>query len=83
MKIITVSEFETNFDNIMDDVTYNKQFYRIQTEEGDVMLIPYESYEVLQNIYQDWVEDTKDTLKDEFDHLPIPAEYIKHVETEI
>jgi len=83
MKIITVSEFETNFDNIMDDVTYNKQFYRIQTEGGDVMLIPYESYEVLQNTYQDWVEDTKDTLKDEFDHLPIPVEYIKHAETEI
>jgi PHD/YefM family antitoxin component YafN of YafNO toxin-antitoxin module len=41
MKVITLSELETNFDAIMEDVETNRQFYKIQREEGDVMLVPY------------------------------------------
>lgn len=83
MKIITAAELETNFDSIMEDVINNKQFYKIQTDEQDFMLIPYESYEVLKDTYQDWVEDTSSELTDEFDPFPLPVEYINDAEPKI
>ena len=83
MKIVTVAELETNFDSIMEDVINNKQFYRIQSDNGDVMLIPYESYEVLKDTYQDWVEDTTNELTEEFDPFPLPVEYINDAEPKI
>lgn len=83
MKIVTVAELETNFDSIMEDVINNKQFYKIQSESGDVMLIPYESYEVLKDTYQDWVEDTSNELTEEFDPFPLPVEYINDAEPKI
>lgn len=83
MKIITAAELETNFDSIMEDVINNKQFYKIQTDEQDFMLIPYESYEVLKDTYQDWVEDTSSELTEEFDPFPLPVEYINDAEPKI
>lgn len=57
MKVVTLQQLEENFDAIWDDVATNKEHYKIQHEGGDVMLIPIESYEVLKDVYTDWVEE--------------------------
>jgi PHD/YefM family antitoxin component YafN of YafNO toxin-antitoxin module len=83
MKVVTFEELETNFDSIMEDVELNKEFYMIQAESGNVMLIPYDQYEVLKDTYQDWVEDTSNELTLGFDPFPLPVEYINDAEPKI
>jgi hypothetical protein len=70
MKVVTLRELESNFDAIMSDIGDNKQFYKLQTESGDFMLIPYEEYSVLADTYQDWVEEPT------IDAFPLPVEYV-------
>lgn len=74
MKVITLSQLEQDFDAIMDDVSDNKQFYRLQTEQGDFMLIPYEEYTVLQETYRDWINEPV------MDPFPLPVEYVGDAE---
>lgn len=76
MKVITVKQLEADFDAIMEDVVENKEYYRIQYEDGDVMLIPYEEYEVLKDTYQDWVAEPQ------IDPYPLPIEYVADAEPE-
>jgi PHD/YefM family antitoxin component YafN of YafNO toxin-antitoxin module len=80
MKVITLSELETNFDAIMEDVETNRQFYKIQREEGDVMLVPYVEYEVLTETYQEWAENPDNEIMKDFDPNPLPVEYINEAE---
>jgi len=80
MKVITLSELETNFDAIMEDVETNRQFYKIQREEGDVMLVPYVEYEVLTETYQEWAENPDNEIMKDFDLNPLPVEYINEAE---
>ena len=80
MKVITLSELETNFDAIMEDVKTNRQFYKIQREEGDVMLVPYVEYEVLTETYQEWAENPDNEIMKDFDPNPLPVEYINEAE---
>jgi PHD/YefM family antitoxin component YafN of YafNO toxin-antitoxin module len=70
MKVVTLQQLEADFDAILDDVADNKEFYRIQTEEGDFMLVPYTEYEVLKDTYQEWVDEPK------IDPFPLPVEYV-------
>lgn len=62
MKTITAAQFEQDFEIIIDDVAENKTTYKIivstpgDTEEKAVMLIPYEEYEYLQDLYTDWLK---------------------------
>jgi len=74
MKVITLAQLQENFDEIMDDVGDNKQFYRLQTEQGDFMLIPYEEYTVLQETYKDWVQEPV------IDPFPLPMMYVGDAE---
>lgn len=76
MKVVTLQQLQDDFDNIMDDITNNKQYYRIQAEIGNFMLVPYEEYDVLRNIYQDWVEEPQ------IDPFPLPVQYIGDAEPE-
>ena len=76
MKVITVSQLERNFEAIIDDVADNKQYYRIQGEQGDFMLVPYNEYEVLKETYKEWVEEPK------IDPDPLPVQYIGDAEPE-
>ena len=62
MKTITLQELEEQFDAVMDDVTANKEHYCIKSDSGDVMLIPFDSYELLHDVYIDWVEQPKQDL---------------------
>lgn len=80
MKVITLSELETNFDAIMEDVETNRQFYKIQHEEGDVMLVPYEEYKVLTEAYQEWAENPDNEILKDFDPNPLPVEYVNEAE---
>lgn len=80
MKVITLSELETNFDAIMEDVETNRQFYKIQREEGDVMLVPYVEYAVLTETYQEWAENPDNEIMKDFDPNPLPVEYINEAE---
>jgi hypothetical protein len=75
MKVITLEELETNFDAVLEDVSVNKEHYRILNEAGDVMLIPVESYEVLKEVYIDWVEEpNNDPPVAGFDPEKLPVE---------
>jgi len=76
MKVITADQFERDFEAIIDDVADNKQYYRIQGEQGDFMLVPYNEYEVLKETYKEWVEEPK------IDPDPLPIQYIGDAEPE-
>ena len=78
MKVVTLQQLEENFETILDDVADNKEHYRILHEKGDLMLIPIESYEVLKDMYTDWVEEPQNTgLVDGFDPHQLPVvEYV-------
>jgi len=76
MKVVTLQQLEADFDAIFDDVVNNKEYYRIQGDGNDVMLIPYDEYEVLKDTYQDWVEEP------EIDPFPLPVEYVADAEPE-
>jgi PHD/YefM family antitoxin component YafN of YafNO toxin-antitoxin module len=80
MKVVTLHQLEENFDAILDDVGTNKEHYMIQYEEGDVMLIPIESYEVLKETYKEWVEEPQNTPVEGFDPCQLPVEYIAEAE---
>lgn len=77
MKVVTLQQLEADFDAIMEDIEQNKEYYRIQTETGDFMMIPYNEYEVLKDTYQDWVEDPQ------IDPFPLPVEYVENAEPRI
>jgi PHD/YefM family antitoxin component YafN of YafNO toxin-antitoxin module len=77
MKVITLKDFEANFDEILEDVAENKQYYRIQTEGGDFMLVPYEEYEVLKETYQEWVDEPT------IDPAPLPIQYLGDAEPKL
>ena len=56
MKTISFKDFETHFDDFLEDVIENGRHYRIEMEDGSaVALLPYQEYEVLSNTYKDWV----------------------------
>lgn len=81
MKVITLQQLEGDFDAILTDVAENKEHYLIQYEEGDVMLIPIESYDVLKDVYTDWVEEPQNTPPiDGFDPHQLPMEYVADAE---
>jgi hypothetical protein len=80
MKVITLEELEKNFDAVMEDVMTNKEHYRILNDEGDVMLIPIESYDVLKEVYIDWVDEPTNTPPVEgFDPEKLPVEQFTFV----
>jgi len=82
MKVVTLQQLEENFETILDDVADNKEHYRILHEKGDLMLIPIESYEVLKDVYTDWVEEPQNTgLVDGFDPHQLPV--VEYVATEL
>jgi PHD/YefM family antitoxin component YafN of YafNO toxin-antitoxin module len=76
MKVVTLKELEDNFEAILDDVGENRQYYRVQSEQGDFILVPYEEYEVLKDTYQEWVEEPT------IDPAPLPVEYIGEAKPE-
>jgi len=54
MKVISFDQLMEDFDNIIDDVGDNKQYYQIQTENGDCILMPYDEYnELSSNLEQE------------------------------
>ena len=57
MKTISFKDFETHFDDFIDDVIENGRHYCIQLESGKaVMLIPYAEYECLFDTYKEWLD---------------------------
>ena len=77
MKVVSIWQLEESFETILDDVAENKEHYRIEHEKGAVMLIPIESYDVLKNVYTDWVEEPQnDPPLEGFDPHRLPVEYV-------
>lgn len=76
MKVITLQQLTDDFDEIMDDVADNKQYYRIQTDQGDFILMPFNEFDVLRDTYQEWVEEPQ------IDPFPLPVEYVGDAEPE-
>lgn len=74
MKVITLAQFEQDIETIIDDVADNNQYYRIQGEEGDLILVPYNEFEVLKETYKDWVAEPQ------INPDPLPIEYIGDAE---
>ncbi len=69
MKTVTVQQLERDFDRIVDDVIENEVHYKITFEyanedgtfeDKSVMLIPYNNYEVLASVYEDWLKQDSD-----------------------
>ena len=82
MKIVTLQQLEADFEAIVDDVAENKEHYRIEYDKGAVMLIPIESYDVLKEVYTDWVEEPQNIPPVEgFDPQQLPVvEYVSDSE---
>jgi hypothetical protein len=59
MKVVTVEQLQSDFDAIMDDVVINLEHYKIITETSAVMLLPMESYGILLEAYDEWIETEK------------------------
>lgn len=76
MKVVTIEQFEANIEAIIDDVSENGQYYRIQSAGGDLIVVPHREYEVLKEVYQEWVEDPT------IDPNPLPVQYIGDAEPE-
>ncbi len=76
MKVITLQQLMDDFDSIMDDVGDNKQYYRIQAEQGDFMLSPHDEFTVIKDTYQEWVDEPQ------IDPFPLPVEYVGDAEPE-
>ncbi len=76
MKVITLQQLMDDFDNIMDDVGDRKQYYRIQADQGDFILMPFNEFDVLRDTYQEWVEEPQ------IDPFPLPVEYVGDAEPE-
>jgi len=77
MKVVTLQQLEENFDEILNDVTDNNEHYRIQYAGGDVMLVPIENFDVLKDVYIDWVEEAQNIPPVEgFDPHQLPIEYL-------
>jgi PHD/YefM family antitoxin component YafN of YafNO toxin-antitoxin module len=74
MKVITLQQLMDDFDKIMDDVGDNKQYYRIQSDQGDCILMPHDEFDVLRDTYQEWVEEPQ------IDPFPLPVEYVGDAE---
>ena len=84
MKVITLQQLEAEFDGILEDIESNKEHYRVQCEGKDVMLVPVETYEVLKDVYTDWVEEPQNDPRVEgFDPYPLPIEYVADAEPEV
>lgn len=62
MKVVTVEQLQEDFDAIMDDVVINLEHYKITTETFAVMLLPVESYTVLLEAYNEWLEVEKPSI---------------------
>ena len=58
MKSISLHELEECFDLILDDVANNRSTYLITTEKGNVVMMPYDEYDALKNIYGEWLNET-------------------------
>ena len=43
MKTITIKEFESNFENYLNEVGSNQSFL-IKSENGDVLILPYNNH---------------------------------------
>ena len=84
MKVITFQELEASFDQILEDIETNKEHYQIQRDDGEnVMLVPAETYTVLKDVYNDWVEEPRNEPPlEQFDPYPLPMEYIADAEPE-
>ena len=76
MKVITLRQLESDFDAIMEDISENKAFYKLQTEKSAFMLVPYEEYSVLADTYQEWVEEPT------MNPFPLPVEYVGEAQPE-
>lgn len=83
MKVITFQQLQDDFDAIMDDVGDNKSVYKLQTDQGDFMLIPADCYEVMADAYQEWVEHPQSEPEEGFDPYPLPIQYIADAEPKL
>jgi len=84
MKVITVSDFEARFEEIIDDCADNNVHYKIQMDSGkDLVLIPISDYSVFQDVYEDWVGKPENAEIEGFDHKPLPVSYLGDAEPEV
>lgn len=54
---ITVSKFEVDYDQVIEDVAVNKKHYFVKAEDEVVAIIPAEEYLTLIDIYDSWISE--------------------------
>ena len=69
MKVVTLQQMERDLDRILDDVIDQQEHYTVKIswvsnfdsdhvwEEKAVVVIPTEDYEVMSDVYEEWLEE--------------------------
>jgi hypothetical protein len=66
MKVITSKDFETRFEEIIEDIAENHTHYKVVLEDGKaVMAIPYQEYSWLIDGYESWLKEKNEILDED------------------
>ena len=69
MKVVTLQQMERDLDRILDDVIDQQEHYTVKIswvsnfdsdhvwEEKSVVVLPTEDYQVMSDIYEEWLEE--------------------------
>jgi PHD/YefM family antitoxin component YafN of YafNO toxin-antitoxin module len=57
MKTITAKYLEEHFEEVIDDVADNKVHYTVVTDQGNLVIVPCDSYDLLHDVYETWVDE--------------------------
>ncbi len=66
MKVITAKEFETRFEEIIEDIEENHTHYKVILEDNKaIMAIPYQEYSCLIDSYESWLNQKNEIIDED------------------
>tara|TARA_R100001082_G_C4306666_1_gene134858 strand:+ start:318 stop:509 length:192 start_codon:yes stop_codon:yes gene_type:complete len=57
MKVLKLQDMEFGLDDIVAEVNINKKHININEDGIDMVIIPFQDYEVLKGIYKEWLKE--------------------------
>lgn len=64
MKVFKLQDMEFGLDDVVAEVNINKEHININEDGIDIIIIPFQDYEVLKNIYQEWLKEPKNKTEE-------------------
>ena len=64
MKVFMLQDMEFGLDDVVAEVNINKEHININEDGIDIIIIPFQDYEVLRNIYQEWLKEPKNKTEE-------------------